>query len=196
MCTKRSVDGRFEVGSRLRTCRHHRIRVCGDEGLGSARLGMSADGHDFALHRARRTPVGTRVMCIVSPLDSEDLPFLPAEIDREDHMKRAAIATMLVSVSTLIGIGSARASASQAQRACGTITWHEAGFAFHDRIYVRRGRVSCAKARNVLYDAYASPPAYGGWRMAVPVSRAATRLCDLQPARQRDLRPRDLTVAA
>lgn len=60
------------------------------------------------------------------------------------------------------------------------ITWHEAGFTFHDRIFVRRGRVPCVTARNVLYDAYASPPAYGGWHCRYYEQQHAYVTCSLR----------------
>lgn len=97
-------------------------------------------------------------------------------------MKRGAIGTVLMAIIGFVGIGVAGASASPAPRACGTITWHEAGFTFHDRIYVRRGRVSCATARNVLYDAYASPPPYGGWRCQYHEQQRAYVTCSLHRA--------------
>jgi hypothetical protein len=81
-------------------------------------------------------------------------------------MRRGSIATIMVATVAsvgLAGVGRAGASATWSPHSCGTITWHQAGFTFHDRIYVRRGRVSCATARKVLYHAYASPPPPGGW---------------------------------
>lgn len=83
-------------------------------------------------------------------------------------MSRRRPRSLVLPIAVVLGVGilpvatTANAAAAPA-RPCGTITWHEGGFTFHDQIFVQRGSVACAVARNVLYDGYASPPPYGGW---------------------------------
>jgi hypothetical protein len=96
---------------------------------------------------------------------------------------RRLVAAILLCTAAAVAMISPELSAASAHgsvKACGTITWHQAGFTFHDRIYVKRGPVACATARDVLYDAYASPPAYGGWKCRYYEQRHAYVSCRLR----------------